>query len=180
MDALTHLFLPLTVAYVLSPDLIVDTRMFALGVLGPLPDADKLFGIQGAFHSLTLIGLVGAALLTMEYHVRGKLRHAPIAAALLGSHLLLDLLDGGPVFLLLPTLGTGVGLTFPTTISLGASLTDIGISQPLPTLQTGKTPNRGARTYSLVTGYGACHRKRHMQGCRAWELCPTTPKPCKT
>ncbi|GAA0477778.1 MFS transporter (plasmid) [Halococcus dombrowskii] len=27
---------------------------------------------------------------------------------------------------------------------------------------------------------GACHRKRHVRGCRVWELCPTTPRPCKT
>ena len=154
MDALTHLFLPLTVAYVLRPDRFADPRTFALGLFGLLPDADKLFGIQGAFHSLALIILGGAVLLAVEYHVRGTLRHAPIAAALLVSHLLLDFLDGGPVFLLLPILGTGFGLTFPTTISLGASLTNIGISHLLPTLQTGKTVHRGARTYSLVTGYG--------------------------
>ncbi|EMA56369.1 hypothetical protein C451_02724, partial [Halococcus thailandensis JCM 13552] len=28
--------------------------------------------------------------------------------------------------------------------------------------------------------YRACHRKRHVRGCRVWELCPTTPRPCKT
>ncbi|HET7323898.1 MAG TPA: hypothetical protein VFJ06_06170 [Halococcus sp.] len=53
MDALTHLFLPLTVAYILFPDRFADPRAFALGVFGLLPDADKYFGIQGVFHSLT-------------------------------------------------------------------------------------------------------------------------------
>lgn len=154
MDALTHLFLPLTVAYVLRPDRFADPRAFALGLFGLLPDVDKLLGIQGAFHSLALIVLGGAFLLAVEYHVRGTLSHAPIAAALLGSHLLLDFLDGGPVFLLLPTLGAGFGLTFPSTISLGASLTSVGISHPLPNLQISNTVHRGARTYSLITGYG--------------------------
>ncbi|WP_160135835.1 sulfatase-like hydrolase/transferase [Halococcus salsus] len=31
-----------------------------------------------------------------------------------------------------------------------------------------------------ITDAGACHRKHHVQGCRALEVCPAKPTPCKT
>ena len=63
MGALTHLFLPLTVVYVILSDRFSDPRLFALEIFGLLPDADKLLGIQGTFHSVLLISIVAVFLL---------------------------------------------------------------------------------------------------------------------
>ena len=83
---------------------------------GLLPDADKLFGAQGTFRSILLISLVGARLVGAARYprdaggrVRTAAKYAPLVAALLASHLLLDLLGGGPIFLLAPGLGPDSG-----------------------------------------------------------------------
>lgn len=154
MDVLTHLFLPLTVVYVLFPDRFTDPRLFFVGVFGLLSDGDKLLGLQGVFHSIVLIGIITALLLAAAHYTNLDREHAGIIAALLASHLLLDLLDGGPVFLLTPGLSPGFGLTFPTTISLGASPTSVGVAQPLPEIHNTGPVRRGAATYTLITGYG--------------------------
>lgn len=154
MDALTHLFLPLTVVYVLLPDRFTAPRLFVLGVFGLLPDADKFLGVQGTFHSVLLIGIVIALLLAATRYTDSPREYAVIIAALLASHLVLDLLDGGPIFLFAPGLSPGFGLTFPTTISLGASPTSLGVTQPLPEIHNTEPVRQGAATYTLITGYG--------------------------
>ena len=153
MDALTHLFLPLTVAYVLLPERFTDPRLFALGIFGLLPDADKLLGLQGVFHSIVLVGVVAVLLIGAEERINDERVYAPLVAALLLSHLLLDLLDGGPVFLLGPSFSPGFGLSFPTTISLGASPTSVGVANLLPEVKT-TVATQGAATYTLIDGYG--------------------------
>lgn len=116
-------------------------------------DTDKLLGLQGTFHSVLLLGIVGALLLLAERQIRAELTYTPLVAALLGSHLLLDLLDGGPIFLLVPGMSPGFGLTFPTTITLGTSPTSVGVAHLVPEISTGAV-SQGPATYSLITGYG--------------------------
>lgn len=151
MDPLTHLAIPLTVAYVLRPDLFPDARYLAITVFGILPDFDKFLGVPGLFHSLlltipfsTVFYVVGRRLDATEY--------ALLAVALLHAHLLLDVLDGGSVTLLFPLVERGVGLTYPTHLVLDGPV-GATVERPLPELRV--TTTRPGRTrYPLVNGFG--------------------------
>lgn len=50
MDILAHLFLPITVAYTVRPDLFPSPWYFDLTIFAVLPDFDKLLGIPGLLH----------------------------------------------------------------------------------------------------------------------------------
>lgn len=104
------------------------------------------------FHSILLISIVGALLIGAERYIDTDHNYAPLIAALLASHLLLDLLEGGPIFLFTPGFSSEFGLTYPTTISPGASPTSVGVAQPLPEIQNTGPVNQGAATYRLITG----------------------------
>jgi len=153
MDLLTHLFLPITVAYVLRPDLFPSPQYFGLAAFAVLPDVDKLLGVQGALHAPITLAALGVVLLALERWLRRDTTFAALAVALLFSHLLLDFIDGGPVLVLYPLIDTGIGLHFPMELVLGDSLTSIRIQHPLPTLKRFQ-PTRGAATYKPVNGYG--------------------------
>jgi membrane-bound metal-dependent hydrolase YbcI (DUF457 family) len=153
MDLLTHLFLPLTVAYVLRPDLFDSPWHLALAGFAVAPDLDKLLGLQGAFHSAITLGVAAAALVALERRRRDDATYAVLIAALLYSHLLLDVLDGGPVTLLYPLVDVGIGLRYPAQLVVGDTVSATGIRNPLPSVHAAE-PTRGHATYSLVNGYG--------------------------
>lgn len=150
MDLLTHLFLPITVAYVLRPELFPSPWYLGFAIFAVLPDADKLLGVQGMLHSLLVLGVIGVVLLGAERLVREDHTYALLAVGLLFSHLLLDLLDGGPVPFLYPIVDAGVGLHYPAQLVLQDT---VAIRNPLPEVRVG-TPNRSRQTYPIVTGYG--------------------------
>ncbi len=153
MDFLTHLFLPITVAYVLRPDLFPTPAHLTLAVFAVLPDFDKLVGLQGASHSaITLGGLVGG-LVVLERWQQESSTYAVLVGALLFSHLLLDVLDGGPVSVLYPLIDAGVGLQYPTQLVIGETISGTSVQQPLPTVNV-RTPTQGRVSYPLVNGYG--------------------------
>lgn len=110
MDGLTHLFIPITVAYVLRPDLFPSAGYLGLAVFGVLPDVDKVLGMQGALHAVLPLAVLGALLLVMERRLRGEMTYATLVTLLLASHLILD---GGPVLLLYPFVDAGFGLYVP-------------------------------------------------------------------
>lgn len=153
MDALTHLFLPITVAYAVRPDLFTDKRTLALAVFAVLPDADKVFHMSGAFHSILTLGMFGGGLLVVEQRLRGRRTYASLAVLLMFSHLLLDLIDGGPVTLLYPLVDLGVGLTYESTVSFGDAIHQVTLSDLVPSIRTGN-PNVDRRSYPFLKGYG--------------------------
>lgn len=154
MDFLTHVFLPLTVAYALRTAFF-DTapERLALAGFGLLSDFDKFLGQPGLLHSLvTLVPLTLAALGT-ERAVRGELVVTPLLVAFVWSHLLLDFVDGGPVPLLYPFVETGIGLQYPVRTVFGEGPLGLAFKGPLVTLRQA-TPRPGHNTYGFITGAG--------------------------
>lgn len=153
MDVLTHLFLPITIAYAIRPDLFPSPWYFALAGFAVLPDFTKLLGIPGILNSVFVVVGIGIVLTFSERRLYDTVTYATIATLLLTSHLLLDFLDGGPVMLFYPFIKTGVGLEYPTQIVFDDSIHSVRVRDPLPRIQVGTTsPSREA--YSLINGYG--------------------------
>lgn len=153
MDALTHLFLPLTAVYVLVGDRLSTPSLAALGGIGLLPDLDKFLGAPGLFHSLLALGPLAAALVVVGWRVGGDEALIALFVALLASHLLLDVVDGGPVPLLYPILEEGVGLTYPARAAFGTGPLGVDVEGPLVALRTAP-PRPGFNTYGFVNGFG--------------------------
>ena len=154
MDFLTHLCLPVTVAYVVRPDLFESPATFALAGFALLSDADKFLGTPGLLHSLVTLVPILLLVLLAERAVRGEARYAWLAAALALSHLLLDFLDGGPVPVLAPFVRAGVGLEYPVRTLFGQGpLGVLWFEGPLVTLRV-LVPEQGFNTYGFVNGTG--------------------------
>jgi hypothetical protein len=153
MDVLSHLFLPLTAVYVLRRGLFDSPWMFGLAGFGLLSDFDKFLGVPGLLHSLVTLLPVCVAILGAEYWLRGELEVAPVVVALVASHLLLDLLDGGPVPLLFPLVETGIGLEYPVRTVFGEGLLGVRLDGPLVSLRTA-APRPDNRTYGFIRGGG--------------------------
>lgn len=111
MDLLTHIFLPLTAAYVLKREAFPSHYYLLLGLFAVVPDFDKFTG-EPYLHSLIGVGAIAVVLLVGERIIRGTNLYSGIAGLFLFSHLLLDILEGNTVPLLYPFVTTGVGLTF--------------------------------------------------------------------
>lgn len=153
MDALTHVFLPLTVAYAVRPQLFDRPTYLGLGVLGLLSDGDKFIGHPGLLHSLATLVPICAGLVAVEYFWRGKVRYSVIAAAFVLSHLVLDVVDGGPVPLLYPLSTAGIGLTYPIQVAFGEGLLGIAFHGSPVALRT-TAPQPGFNTYGFLNGFG--------------------------
>lgn len=153
MDALTHVFLPLTVAVAIRPDLFDSPLAFGVGGLGLLADFDKFLGMPGSLHSLVTLGPLCLAALAIERVYRGRVRWSGVFTAFVGSHLVLDLLDGGPVPLLAPLAQTGIGLEYPVRTHFGAGLLGVAFEGPPVAMRT-VAPRPGFNTYGFVKGAG--------------------------
>ncbi len=153
MDFLTHLFLPLTVAYVLWPGTFRRPEYAALAVFGLGPDFDKFLGMPGLLHSLvTLVPLVGVVL-ALEWAFSRRVRVSAIVAGLLASHLVLDFVGGGPVPLLYPFVDGGPGLTYPIAVEFGAGPLGIAFHGP-PVAVDVFTPRPGHNAYGFINSFG--------------------------
>ena len=120
MDILTHMFLPLTLLYVLRRDF--KTKHFPLALFAILPDFDVLTGIhRGLFHSAIFLAPISALTLLVEYALKRRLKCSLIALFFLYSHIILDFLSGG-VPLLYPIANEGIGVEFPFIIRFGESI----------------------------------------------------------
>lgn len=153
MDVLTHLFLPIAIAYAVRPDLFPSPWYFTLAGFAVLPDFDKFLGIPGLLHSVFAVGAIGFGVALLERRITGTMTYATVATVFLVSHLLLDFLDGGPVTFLYPIIETGVGLTYPTEIVFSDTVQDVAVRNPLPRVRTNPT-NSSREAYSLVNGCG--------------------------
>lgn len=153
MDVLTHLFLPLTAAYALRPDLFSTPRSLTIAVFAVVSDFDKFFGAPGLFHSLLVTIPVSVVIVFVGRRYRTLHGYAVLGVLLLHSHLLLDLLDGGPVTLLYPVIREGVGLTYPTRLIFGEGPLGVVVQHPLPAIRVDPTA-QGRTTYPPIDGYG--------------------------
>lgn len=153
MDFLSHLFIPLTAVYVVRRDLFDSPWLLGLAGFGLLSDFDKFLRMPGLLHSLVTLVPICLVVLALEYWLRGELRYAPVIVALVGSHLILDLLDGGPVPLLYPFVETGVGLRYPVQTVFGQGPIGLRFEGPLVALRTaGVRPEND--TYGFLQGGG--------------------------
>lgn len=153
MDFLTHVFLPLTVVYVVYPEWFDHPAMFAVGGFGLLSDFDKFLGAPGLLHSLVTLVPICLGLLAVERLARDKLAVSPVIVALIGSHLVLDFIDGGPVPLLFPFVTQGLGLQYPIQAVFGQGPFLVSFQGPLVTLRT-VAPRPGYNTYGFINGAG--------------------------
>lgn len=148
MDVLTHVFLPLTVAYVLYPDLFDHPATFSLAGFGLFSDFDKFLGQPGLFHSLVTVVPVCLVVLAVG-EVADHRSHARLVAAFIGSHLLLDIVDGGPVPLLYPFIERGIGLQFPARTAFGRGQVGMDIKGQVVTAEV-TAPRPGFNEYTFI------------------------------
>lgn len=153
MDPLAHVFLPLSAAVAVDEGFFHPRYRLALGGFGLLPDFDKFLGLPGLLHSLLLLVPLGAGLVAVERAWRGSTGFSRYASAFLGSHLALDVVDGGPVPLLYPFVERGFGLTYPARTVFGGGPLVIEVTGTPVTLVT-DVPERGFRDYVIVTECG--------------------------
>lgn len=153
MDFLSHLFLPLIAAYVLRRELFDSPWFLGLAVFGLLADFDKFLGMPGLLHSLLTLGPLCAGIVGLEHTLRDELTVSPVVVGLIGSHLVLDFVDGGPVPLLFPLIETGIGLQYPANTIFGEGLLGVRFDRPLASLRT-TAPRPGNRTYGFIKGAG--------------------------
>lgn len=153
MDFLTHLFLPLTAVYVVFPEWFDHPITFAVFGFGLFSDFDKLLGMPGFLHSLVTIVPICLFVLVLERWIRGEWRYAPVVSAVIGSHLVLDFIDGGPVPLLYPFLESGIGLAYPARTVFGSGFFGVRIEGRLVALRI-TAPEPGFNTYGFIQGTG--------------------------
>lgn len=153
MDLLTHLFLPITVIYVLRPDLFTSPWYLSLSVFAIIPDIDKLFQMQGILHSGLAVSVICVVSIIIEKSVRGKAKHAWVITLLLFSHLVLDILDGGPVPLFFPISSIGIGISYPVELIIGDTIWKTSVEQVVPSINA-TIPDRSRRSYRIINGYG--------------------------
>lgn len=152
MDVLTHLFLPLTVAFVLWRDEFDSPLYFTLPVFAIFPDFDKFLDMPGLLHSLLTTVPIAIVIYLLARHQNSR-TYGILALFLLFSHLVLDLLDGGPVTFLYPVLEQGIGFTYPARLVLNQGPLGATVEHPLPNLRVAPThPSR--EQYTPINGYG--------------------------
>lgn len=152
MDLLTHLCLPLAVAYAVRPDLFPTRWHLAIGAAGIVPDLDKLINAPGLFHSLLVTAPLSLAILAVGA-ARDAREYALLGVGLLHSHLLLDIVDGGPVPLFSPLVREGIGFRYPAQLLVGRGPLGVTVVDPLPVVRVTTTnPQRVA--YSPLNGVG--------------------------
>ncbi|WP_440991962.1 hypothetical protein [Haloarchaeobius baliensis] len=153
MDLLTHVGLPLAATVAIAPSVLRSPPMLATSAFTLVPDADKLFGTGGYFQSLLLLVPLSLALFGAEQVLRGTRVLATLATAFLASHLVLDLLDGGPVTLLYPVVESGIGLQFPAVITFWNGPLPVSVHGPLVSLEAAPIRTEG-REYPFIQGFG--------------------------
>lgn len=151
MDLLTHIFLPLAALYVLKKEAFNPPYHFILVSFAILPDFDKFIGMPGLLHSFVTLFLLILAVLLLEKLVKGTSRYTGIATFFIGSHLVLDILDGGPVPFFYPFIKSGIGLEFPLKIAFH-SLSFSFLDAPIQLVYA--VPRTGFNTYELLSGFG--------------------------
>lgn len=163
MDALTHVFLLLLVAYALRPDLFSQPHYLVLGLFGLLPDLDKLIGIPGLLHSLVTLMPICISVLLIERKFRGEYHYSALASAFTLSHLPLDIIEGVTIPIFYPIITTGVGLSYPMGLLVGPeagplwfAFEGLPVSLEFGELKTGHAASDeiDSNEFGFLNGYG--------------------------
>lgn len=163
MDALTHVFLPLLMVYVLRPGLFSGPHYLAMGLFGLLADLDKLIGIPGLLHSLVTLVPICIGMLLLERAFRGEYHYSAIASVFTLFHLPLDVIEGVTVPLFYPVISTGVGLAYPMVLLVGPeagplwfTFDGLPISLEFGELRTGHavSDDVDSNQFGFLNGYG--------------------------
>lgn len=154
MDFLTHIFLPLTVAYVLRRELFETPVRLSLAGFGLLSDFNKFLDQPGLMHSFVTLTPICLTLLAGERWLRGRVVLTPLIVAFVLSHLLLDFIDGGPVWPLLPLVDTGIGLQYPVWTVFGGGPIGLIFQGPIVALKIGMARPSGSNSYGFINGFG--------------------------
>ena len=111
MDILTHIFIPLIFLYAIRK---LEREYVLLIPFTLFPDLDKFIGFP-LLHSFVVEFGIFLIFCGIECVIRKdvKCRYSTIAMIYILSHLIFDIFDGGPVYLLYPFVDVGVGLEFP-------------------------------------------------------------------
>lgn len=154
MDVLTHIFLPLTLIFVVKRGFFKShPAVYLLPLSAVLPDLDKYLGTPGLFHSLIILIPLAMAILLLERGINNSNRFSSVVAFFLFSHLLLDFLEGNPVSLLYPFEKIGVGLSYPIKIVFGEGALGATLRGSVEMVK--KVPEPGFNTYEgLISGFG--------------------------
>lgn len=160
MDFLTHIFLPLTVLYALRPARFELPGLAIIAAFGVFPDFDKFLGTPGLLHSAITLAPLCLFFIAGERAVRGEMTATPLIVAVIGSHLVLDIVDGGPVTLLFPLIETGIGFEYPVQTAFGDGLFGLRFEGPFVSLRTAATrpgfsqEGVATNTYGFINGTG--------------------------
>lgn len=163
MDALTHVFLPLLVAYILRPVLFSQPYNLAFGLFGLFADFDKLIGIPGLLHSLLTLVPICVGILLLERIFRGEYHYSIIASAFILSHLPLDIIEGGTVPIFFPIITAGVGLAYPMALIVGPeagplwfAFDGLPVTLEFGELRTGHAASDvvNSNEFGFINGYG--------------------------
>jgi len=153
MDLLTHLFLPLTVVYVLRSELFTHPAALALAGFGLVPDFDKFLGHPGLLHSaVTIVPLCAVAILAERFWFDHS-RYGPVITWFVASHLVLDIVDGGPVPVLYPFFDQGLGLQYPARTVFGEGAAGVRIEGDVVSTRV-VAPRSGFNTYTFIDAEG--------------------------
>jgi hypothetical protein len=161
MDPLTHVFLPLLVAYVIRPNLFRQPQYITLAGLGLLADLDKLIGRPGLLHSLLTLIPICLLLIAVERLIREEIHYSKFALLFTLSHLPLDIIEGVTVPLLFPLLTTGVGLGYPMEVVFGTGPLGFRFQGPPVALEIGElrtghsaSPDVETNTFGFINRFG--------------------------
>ena len=148
MDILTHIFIPLIFLYSIRK---LEREYILLIPFTLFPDLDKFIGTP-LLHSLVVEFGIFLIFCGIECFIRKdvKCRYSMIAIAYILSHLIFDIFDGGPVYLLYPFVDVGVGLEFPMKLVIGNG---IEFKDVVPKVVY-TTPHNVGEYGGVVSGFG--------------------------
>lgn len=157
MDALVHIFLPLTLLYVIWRE-FYEEHPYAifLSLFGIFPDLDKFFLNAPRFlHSiLTLIPIVLVAFLILRKLTSHYKKYTSIIAVFLFAHLLLDVVGHSHAPIFYPLMDSLIGFEYPMVISFGEGLLGVSI-EGVPVRIVTEDPVSGVPfDASPLTGFG--------------------------
>jgi hypothetical protein len=149
MDILTHIFIPLIFLYAIRK---LEREYVLLIPFTLFPDLDKFIGIP-LLHSLVVEFGIFLIFCGIECVIRKdvKCRYSTIAMIYILSHLIFDIFDGGPVYLLYPFVDVGVGLEFPMKLVVSNG---IEFKDAIPKVAVYTTPHRAGVYGGVVSGFG--------------------------
>ncbi len=152
MDILTHIFMPLTIVYVLKRELFNRYYTYTLAFFALLPDFDKFIGFPGVLHSFITPMIFIFFIFIIEKSSRGSWIYTSILAFFIFSHLILDILDASPIFPFYPLSSTGLIVEFPLKVSFN-NLSFSFIGPPIQIIYT--ELKTGFNTYEgILNGFG--------------------------